>query len=533
MNLSASEIERLRDPMYRLCNLYDCRREGKPKAGESAAIPFGPRAEQLVIFKHLIETPLSPVYIVKSRRLGMSTGIGTFMADSAWNNRGFTGMIVDQTEDDAVKKMSNIVRFAVDSLPYEIKDDLVFDKRNDGELKIRTKSEDENKASVIYAGTKGRGGDCSMLHVSEWGPIAATDPTRSREIRTGTLPAARAGMRVVETTWYGGKSGDLWELVDPIIRRDPNAEGVIYFFPWHSDPAAIKIDGLVTKEVEQYFRELAEKTSKTFSQEQKKWYASKQLEQGIFIKREYPSTLDEAFSAPVEGSVYGDIIKTLRASSRICAYEYDHSCPVFSSWDLGWNDSTTVWFWQIVGRDFHWIWHTRQETKTAAEMAHIIDQTGIAVTGHFLPHDAANKNAATGLNYKMALEKAGMVNVSVVPRTTDIWAGINSLRDILKRSWFRSPQCEEGIASLEAYHTKPAGVGGIVSKEPVHDISSHDCDACRTAAEAIELGMVRGAAAKRLNAPPRFPDGSMVNVDQIKEGRQRRRRSMALSGPSL
>jgi hypothetical protein len=505
--------DNLADPLWRLQSLYSCRREGV-----GTALPFRPRPEQFTLYRHLIETPHIPAYVIKSRRLGISTAIDTFMADQAVFSQGFRGLIIDQKQDDATKKMVEIVRFAVDSLDPLILQGVKFDKRNDSELRLRLVDEPESQDSVVFATTGGRGGDCSMLHVSEWGPISATDPTRSREIRTGTFPAARLGRRVVETTWYGGKAGDLWELIKPILERDPNAEGVVYFFPWHADPAAIKLDGTVTQETEDYFRELAEKTSKAFNPEQKKWYAAKKIEQGIFVKREYPSTLEEAFSAPVEGSIFGDILMELRGKGRIAPFEFDRSLPVFSSWDLGWNDSTSVWLWQIVGPEMRWLWHARETGKTAAEMAHIVRESGIPVAAHYLPHDADSKNAATGISYKMALVRAGFEHCHVVPRSTNIWDGINELRSLLKRSTMHATACEEGIKALEFYHTKPITSGGSISREPVHDWSSHDASAARCAAEALILGMVKAPARKLVRELAGIDPRDPLDIASVRRG---------------
>lgn len=528
MKLTPAQIALCSSQAWRLQNLYSCREEGTGKA-----LPFRPRAEQQEVYRCLIEEPQVPLYIIKSRRLGISTAVDTFQADSAVFNQGWRGVIIDLKQDDATKKMVEIVRFAVDSIPRDAVTDIIFDKRNDSELRLRLSSEREAEDSVIYAITGGRGSDCSMLHVSEWGPISAVDPTRSKEIRTGAYPAARKGRRVVETTWYGGKTGDLWEMIKPLLEGDPNAEGRVLFFPWHSDPQAFKTTGMLTPEIEHYFKELAAKTAKTFSREQKLWYAAKQIEQGIFVKREYPSSLEEAFSAPVEGSIYGDIIMERRGAGRIIPFDYDASYPVYSSWDIGWNDATVVWLWQIVGRDLHWIWHTKQVGYTASEMAKLLSDTGIPITAHYLPHDSVAKSPGEGQSYLDALTKAGLVNLIKVNRVVDIWTGINALREMLKRSWFRMPYCEAGITALEAYHTKPATAGGIISREPVHDDSSHDASAARCAAEAIELGLVKGASARAvLNAAPRYPDGAIVDLEHVIEKRQARRTGLAKSNIS-
>lgn len=497
----------LADPLWRLRNLYSCREEGSGRA-----IPLRLRAEQETLVTHLLTKPNVPVYVIKSRRLGISTAVDTFQSDRAVFTSGFRGMIIDKTQDDATKKMVEIVRFAVDSLPPELLQAFTFDKRNDSELRLRHNQEDESRDSVIYATTGGRGGDCSMLHVSEWGPISALDPKRSQEIRTGAYPAARMGRRVVETTWYGGKSGELWDLVKPVMDGNPNAEGVIFFFPWHSDPQAIRIDGMVTKEIEEYFRTLAEKTSKTFSREQKLWYSAKKLEQGMWVKREYPSTLDEALSVPMAGTIYGDIIDQLREKHRISDFPAEATCPAYSFWDIGLSDFGCVWLVQFVGRDILILDYATACGEPASWFAETVKQWerkhSVVIRKHYLPHDVDTRERSSGKTYKDALIVAGLPrsDLQTVPRTPDIWLGINELRGLLPRAFIHSTNCgatsqygsvtiPSGLDCLEFYHKREqTKTGGVIYEDPVHDQYSHGADGLRTMAEAYRQGMIEGTS---------------------------------------
>lgn len=469
----------IRDAMWRLENLYQCRQEGR-----GTGIPFVPRPEQRVVFQHLLETPEVPVFIIKSRRLGLSTGICTFQVDQAVFNSGWRGVLIDQKQADATKKMTEILRFAVDGLPRAVVEMLDFKKRNDSELRFRRRGEDESRDSVIFATTGSRGGDCSMLHVSEWGPIAAEDAARSREIRTGAFPAARCGRRVVETTWMGGKNGDLWELVKPILEKNPNAEGKIYFFPWHDDPVAVRTDGVVTAEVEEYFRDLSARIGKGFTEEQKKWWAAKRVEQGIFMSREFPGTLDEAFRAPVKGGIYSRQMDAARSERRIRPFPWDRSCPVHTVWDLGSPANTRTIYFQLVGREVHVIDHdTGLELGPTERVAHIRGK-GYPLGTHFLPHDAAARQYS-GMNFVEQLTAAGLANIKVVPRCVEVWTGINRTTELIPRMIFHVERCEGLVASLEAYHVKKD------TNDPEHDWSSHDADALRQIGEAMDAGLLK------------------------------------------
>lgn len=494
----------LNDPLWRLAHLYSCREEGTGRA-----IPLELREEQLLLINHLIRTPHIPAYVIKSRRLGISTAVDTFQVDQAIFSSGFRGLIIDQTQADATKKMVEIVRFAVDNLDKRLLAGLTFDKRNDSELRLRHKNEPEAADSVIYATTGGRGGDCSMLHVSEWGPISATDPIRSREIRTGAFPAARLGRRVVETTWYGGKSGDLWELVKPIMDGNPNAEGVVYFFPWHSDPQAVRVSGELTPEIEEYFRELGAKIGKTFSREQKCWYASKRVEQGMWVKREYPSTLDEALSVPMAGTIYGEELDDLRSKKRICQFPAEAAVPAYTFWDIGLSDFGCIWLIQFIGRDILLLDYYSSEgvpaSVYAGQMIEWERKHKIKIACNFVPHDADTRERSSGRTYVEALKDAGLREIRVVPRTPDVWLGINELRMLMPRMFIHSVNCTgvghaagrtipSGLDCLEFYHKRVETVSGAIFEHPVHDIYSNGSDALRTMSEAYRHKMLEGTS---------------------------------------
>lgn len=477
--------DELSDQRWRLSNLYQCRKEGRG----GGAIKFTPRPEQLEVFNHFIEHPEQPAYIIKSRRLGLSTGINIFQGDSASFKSGWRGVLIDQKQDDATKKMTEQIRFAIDSLPPTLYAKFKFDKRNDSELRFRMRDEPESEDSVIYATTGARGGECSMLHVSEMGPIAALDPKRAEEIVSGAFPAARLGIRVVETTWMGGKYGELWELVKPIMEQDPNANGKIFFFPWHSDPEAVSTVGMVTAEIEDYFKALASKLGRTFTQEQKKWYAVQKTEQRSKIYREFPSTLEEAFRAPVDGAIYAEEIDKLRSGGRILPFPIDRSALVHTAWDLGAPANVVTWYFQLIAGEVRVIDVDIDLNLTAVERVARMLSKGYPLGLHVLPHDAQS-TPTSGKSTADVLREAGLSNIRIAPRTQDVWIGIDACLELFPRFVFHSENCAAGIERLENYYFKSVSSGGITQSEPVHDRNSHAADALRMIPEAMQAGIL-------------------------------------------
>ncbi len=528
-SLSDSEkaelLARLEDPIWRLRNLYRI----VDKHGHD--IPFVPTDEQDAIIHAVYVLKQKRHAILKARQMGFSTLIEIMILDAAYFGENINASIVDQTQPHATAKLKEKCGYAYLHM---------------GPLREHLREDNNHcmawgNGSRINAGKSARGGTNQWLHISEWGPIAHDDPARSEEIKTGALPTAEQGCVFVETTFKGGKGGHLYELLKTAMETPADhmtaKDFRFWFFPWYLDKG-YTLEGspdAIPAPIRAYFTQKEQELGITFTPGQKLWYAKTKAEQGIYMFREYPTTVAEAMSAPVEGSIYGDLITDLRAKQRIMPFEWERSAPVFSAWDLGWSDSTVVWLWQLVGRDKLIYWHTEQKGCTAAQMAQILAATGIPIAAHYLPHDAAQTTAAGGLTYRAALAAAGLNNIYVLPRPTDIGPGINAARDILPSCVFNLTHCKAGIEALEAYHMKDTSAGGIIQKDPVHDWSSHSADAFRIIAEALGLGMVNMSAARKQQAAvPRMPDGSMANLDQVREIRDRaRRRGLAISTHTL
>ena len=55
------------------------------------------------------------------------------------------------------------------------------------------------------------------------------------------------------------------------------------------------------------------------------------------------------------GSYYGAAVRKAEKEGRVTNVPYDHHVQVNTYWDLGIDDSMTVWFGQIVGQEVHFI----------------------------------------------------------------------------------------------------------------------------------------------------------------------------------
>jgi hypothetical protein len=478
----------LSDPLWRLANLYSVKR-----AEDGKVIPFVPRAEQMQVFDMLVRQKVRRLIILKARRLGMSTGIDLLLTDQVLFNAGLQASIVDQTASDAERKLATIVKTAIEHMPPKMRSALVVEKESASQLEV---SLGGDTASALFAGLRARGGTNNWLHLSEWGVIQADDPRRSEEILTGAIPSAEHGTVVVETTWKGGRGGHLWNLVCEAQETPDEAktdkDWRLVFFPWWVDPT-YTVSGDVRsigRENARYLADIERQIGRTLTDGQKLWYDRQQRSLGMFIFREFPSVIEECFRAPVEGAIYADVLDRIRAEGAIGPRIVDESALVHTTWDLGSPANVVTWYFQLFGNEVRVIDCDTNLDKTPVQRVGHMLAKGYNFGSHYLPHDAGTTNTS-GRSFVQELGEAGLKNLRVVPRTIDVWIGINRLRQILPRFTFRTPACDRGLDALMAYHHKPESSTGLAKDEPVHDWASHASDALRILAEAEMAGMIK------------------------------------------
>ncbi len=484
----------LANPLWRLRNLYHIKR-----ADDGRIIKFAPRPEQQRVYDMLFKEGVKRLIILKARRLGMSTALDVLLTDQMLWNAGTQCSLVDQTAADAERKLATIAKVALDNLP-PVALQCIEKVRDSGSiLEVSVAGE---AASSFFAGLRARGGTNNWLHLSEWGVIQADDPRRSEEILTGAIPSAEHGRIIIETTWKGGRGGHLWEIVKGALETPEAAktdkDWRVVFFPWWKDPTYV-VEGdvaTISPAISQYLDQMQSQTGHTFSDQQRLWYDRQSRDLGLFIFREFPTTLDECFKSPVEGAIYAGELDKLRASGAISAFKTDNSTLVHTAWDLGSPVNTVVWYFQVIGgNEIRVIDCDMDLDMTPVQRVGHMLAKGYSYGTHFLPHDAAATRTSGKADAQVYTE-AGLANVRVLPRTHDIWIGINACLQMFPRFSFRLPSCERGLDALANYAYKRSSATGIVVNEPVHNWASHAADALRMIAEAEMAGMLKTGFAK-------------------------------------
>jgi hypothetical protein len=191
---------------------------------------------------------------------------------------------------------------------------------------------------------------------------------------------------------------------------------------------------------------------------------------------EYDQEFECSFTAALVGAFYGKEMEAALHEGRIGKVPYDPARPVFTSWDLGMDDTTAIWFLQHIGREYRAIDYVEDSGRGLDYYAKILKEKRYYYEDHYMPHDTAARELGTGKSRQETLRTLGVHPIRIGPRQK-VDDRINAARLIIPRMWFDAEKCKRGIAALQNYERKWDAKNKIYSSAPLHNWASHGADA--------------------------------------------------------
>ncbi|HDX3905849.1 TPA: terminase [Enterobacter asburiae] len=473
--MKPEHIKLLSDKRWRLNNLYwITNKEGK-------AIRFKMTPEQLEYFEGMHTRNI----ILKVRQLGFTTEVCIIQLDAALFESAKCALIA-HTLNDAKRLFREKVKYAYDRLPAEIKAANPASNDASGELVFK-------KGGSIYVSTSFRGGTLRYLHVSEFGKICAKYPEKAREIVTGAFEAVSTDCFATIESTAEGRAGYFFEYCQAAEKSALQGKSLspldwkFFFFSWFGNPDyAIDQVETIPQRLTDYFSGIEQKLGISINERQRAWYYAKEKTLGDDMKREYPSTPEEAFQQSVEGAYYAKQFHWLYTQKRIGVIPDNPHLPVHTFWDIGVGDSTAIWFVREVGNEFHIIDYYENSGEGLRHYMKILKDKGYTYGEHWGPHDIENREFGSDAKSRKELAKEGYeidgqrysIKFNVVPRES-VDTGIEAVREILPMCVFDEAKCEEGINALEGYRKEWDEKRGCWKDKPLHDWTSHGSDGFR------------------------------------------------------
>lgn len=200
-----------------------------------------------------------------------------------------------------------------------------------------------------------------------------------------------------------------------------------------------------------------------------------------------------SFDAAIVGAYYGREMAKLVADKRIRPVPHDPTLQVYTAWDLGLDDATAIWFLQVAGNEVRFIDYYEANNTSLTDVARIlINEKPYLYAEHYLPHDAEVRELMTAKSRRDSLDGLGVRPIVISPRES-VEEGINAVRNLLPRAVFDEAKCDRGIEALKQYRREWDDKTKTFRLRPLHDWTSHGCDAMRYMAMSLAPKMQRSS----------------------------------------
>jgi phage terminase large subunit len=237
------------------------------------------------------------------------------------------------------------------------------------------------------------------------------------------------------------------------------------------------------------------------------WYDNPWFPEVLKLEKSQDYSNDEEMAEHVWGGGYEIISEAAYYSKQIAAAEregrvghFPHmpDLPVFTSWDLGVDDYTAIWFFQVIDQRARIIdyyeasgigaedilaeglpEYTRDLQDRVAAMVEIDREERFSYGRHFIPHDIKVREWGNGARTRVqTLVSLGIPQSSInVGAAQDPKERINATRRLLPICEFhQSPRVMLGLSRLRRFCRKfNQALGTYLG--PLHDENSHGADA--------------------------------------------------------
>jgi phage terminase large subunit len=277
-----------------------------------------------------------------------------------------------------------------------------------------------------------------------------------------------------------------WQTVSPILREN-DGWAIFNFTPKGQNHAKYLYDNAMenmSKGAQSWFCELltiddtGAFTKEDIEKERKESRMSEDM-----IQQEYYCS----FTLGIDGSYYAKYLKDAEDENRVGKVPYDKHARVNTAWDIGYGDSTSIVFFQMIGKEVHIIDYYENSGEGLPHYAEIIKNKNYIYDSHYAPHDIRAHEFSQGLSPEEVGKSLG-INFNVLPTLKiGLENGIEALRSIFPRIWINKDKCDHLVECLRNYRKEFDQKHEVYRERPVHNWASHCADACRYMALAVKI----------------------------------------------
>lgn len=207
--------------------------------------------------------------------------------------------------------------------------------------------------------------------------------------------------------------------------------------------------------------------------------------QSLFEQEYYCS-----FESAIRGSYWGaEMIKAEREGRIVSGLKPLAGLPVHRSWDIGVDNATAIWWFQVTPNAILWLYYYEQSgmgmEHFADKIADVGKKQGFNYTSavDYVPHDIkqrswTNTTPSGTARQRLELMREHKLNPELVPQHHR-QDGITAAGRTIGKSFFHKEHTEEGRDCLMAYQRLWDPDNKIYDKKPFHNWATNGADSFR------------------------------------------------------
>lgn len=184
-----------------------------------------------------------------------------------------------------------------------------------------------------------------------------------------------------------------------------------------------------------------------------------------------------SFDAAIMGAFYAASIADMERNGQICDVPVDPNLPCHTAWDLGKDQPTAIWFFQVAGEEIHVFDYYESSGKELEHYVAEIRARNYPSGKSFLPHDAKARLLGMHRTRVEQLQDLGLECEIVADHT--VMDGINAARLMMRNTYIDKDHCKLGLECLRQYRQDFDEKRNTFRPQPLHDWTSHASDAWR------------------------------------------------------
>lgn len=203
-----------------------------------------------------------------------------------------------------------------------------------------------------------------------------------------------------------------------------------------------------------------------------------------------------SFERGVEGSIFGKELDRMRLNGNITMVPWEPSMPVYTSFDIGVNDATSIIFFQVTKDQsvIRVIDYIEDNNKGLTDYIKMIQTLPYTYHTHFAPHDLKVREWSDGISrYEKAADLGLQFTILPPMKVAD---SIDHVRTMIHKIQIDERKAARLINALENYRRRWNEERQIYDEKPLRTWACHGVDAFRYMCQSLTYISESSSSAK-------------------------------------